>query len=146
MIFPEFSDSARVWVYQANRPFSPEESKNVESLLGEFITDWSAHGKKLKAESHVLTPFHIALCVEGDVQASGCSIDASVRFIKQIGSQLNIDFFNRLNVLLEDGDKFEFVPFAKLKEYPDSEMFNPMINTLGELRHSWKIKVAEFSA
>jgi hypothetical protein len=138
--FPNFSNAARVWVYQADRPFEEEEILGIQNALTAFVDDWSAHGAKLKAEGLVLSKYHIALAVEGNVAASGCSIDASVRFVKKLGEKLCLDFFNRLKLLVEEDGEVEIIPFSSLSERPNCLVYNPMVETLAELRSNWKVK------
>lgn len=140
--FPNFSPDARIWVYQSSRKLTTEEQATIHHELSAFVQEWAAHGAKLKAQGEVISDYHLALVVEGEVAASGCSIDASVKFIKQVGSQHGIDFFNRLNILLADSE--EYVHFTKLSEHLDSEMYNPMIEKLGQLDTNWRVKVADF--
>jgi hypothetical protein len=80
---------------------------------------------------------------ESSTKASGCSIDSSVRFIKEIGSKLKIDFFNRLYVLIEKDGEFKRVHFSDLSEYTNWNLFNPMVKTLGEMRTNWIVPVQE---
>ena len=141
--FQDFNDSAKVWVYQADRPFDEEEKLAVQNALTKFVDEWAAHGAKLKAEGKIISDYHIALAVEGNVAASGCSIDASVRFIKKIGEKLQIDFFNRLKLLVEENGELEIIPFSSLATRPNVLVYNPMIQTLGELRRDWLVKPTE---
>jgi hypothetical protein len=78
------------------------------------------------------------LCANEDfVSASGCSIDSSVHFVKSLGNELHVDFFNRMNVLIFEGENQ-----TKLANYIDavrenSSFLNPTIEKLGELRTNW---------
>jgi hypothetical protein len=143
MMFPEFSDNARVWVYQSDRPLNSTEQSWVQENLTKFVGKWAAHGAKLKAEGQVLSPYHIALAVEGDIAASGCSIDASVRFVKEVGIELKVDFFNRLKLLVEIDGAHEIVPFSDLGDLTKGLVYNPMIENLQQLRNSWKVAPSE---
>ena len=47
--FSELNDTSKVWIYQANRTFSTDELVDITRKLDEFIVQWTAHGKGLKA-------------------------------------------------------------------------------------------------
>jgi hypothetical protein len=102
------------------------------------LSTWKAHGKSLNCNGTILFSQYLILSVDEDIEsASGCSIDSSVRFVKLLGSELNVDFFNRMNVVsivndneIQTSNYFEasngVIPFL-----------NPLIQTLEELRENW---------
>lgn len=142
MINLNLPDSSRIWVYQSNRFFSNDEISFVQNKLNGFIQGWNNHGKNLTADARVLSPSFIILAVnESDLNASGCSIDSSVRFVKQIGEELNIDFFDRLKVLIEKDEEFKYVSIHTLTDYKDCKTFNTLVQTIGEFKNSFKIPV-----
>ena len=80
-------DSARVWVHVANRRMTPDEASAVQLHLDQFVVGWQAHGASLAAEASVVHGWMVVLAVdERPQQATGCSIDASVSALKQIGT------------------------------------------------------------
>ena len=142
--FSSFPDHSQVWIYGANRFFTPEEEALVQEALNEITADWVAHGAEIKASATILlNNFIVLVADEFSTKASGCSIDSSVRFIKEIGSKLKIDFFNRLYVLIEKDGEFKRVHFSDLSEYTNWNLFNPMVKTLGEMRTNWIVPVQE---
>jgi hypothetical protein len=144
MILNDFPETAKVWLYQSDRAFTTAEKITIEKQLSDFINEWAAHGTKLKAQGELVGDFHIVLAVDERVYgASGCSIDASVRFIKSLGDQFGIDFFNRMNFLVESDNGLKLVHFSELKNYPDAYFYQPLIQTVGELRSNWRIKVLD---
>ncbi|MFT7344817.1 MAG: hypothetical protein ACI9XP_001406 [Lentimonas sp.] len=144
MIFSNFTDEARVWVYQADKILPKEYEGEIQQAITEFVAKWAAHGAKLTATGAKISDYHIAFCVEGDVAASGCSIDSSVKFVKSLGEELNIDFFNRLKVLTEENGNTEIVDYDSLTKYSNRKIYNPLITNLGELRKNWLISIPEF--
>jgi len=142
-VFDHFSNEAKVWVYQANKPMSPEQQKRILAKAQEFVEAWSTHGKALSADAAIATPYHLVLAIDGSVQASGCSIDTSVRFIKELGMREGLDFFDRLkSVIVTSDGEFALVPFHSVKNYPECQFFHPMVSTLGELRNKWLMPVS----
>src|SRR5574343_39711 len=139
-LFPTFPDSSQVWIYGANRFFMEREESLVQQAMNDFTAEWAAHGADLRATSAILfNNFIVIIADENVAKASGCSIDSSVRFIKEIGSKLKIDFFNRLYLLIEKDGEVKRVHFADLSNYLDWNIFNPLVKTLGEMRSNWVI-------
>ncbi|WP_236978114.1 hypothetical protein [Membranihabitans maritimus] len=96
-------NSARIWVYQADRILNEQEVQCISKKLERFLSQWNTHGKPLAAEAWLDDSLFIVLAVDEDRQlASGCSIDQSVHFIREIGSRLNIDFFDRMTFSYRD--------------------------------------------
>ena len=144
MLFPELSESSKVWVYTANRVLSDEEVSLLQSETDTFVRGWAAHGTGLKAKGTVIeNRFLVLVADETEVHASGCSIDSSVKFVKSAGAQLNVDFFNRMQLVIRNNGELKYVHVSELKNHPDWEVYNPMITTLGELRSSWCIPISE---
>lgn len=144
MILNDFPATAKVWLYQSDRAFTSAEKITINQQLTAFIHEWAAHGTKLKASAELVGDFHVVLAVDESVYgASGCSIDASVRFIKSLGEQFGIDFFNRMNFLVESTNGLKLVHFSELKNYPDAYFYQPLVHSLGDLRTNWRIKVLD---
>lgn len=144
MYFPEFNANSKVWVYTSNRLLSSEEQTFIQKEIDIFTNNWAAHGSGLKADGIVEYDQFIVLSVdESNVQASGCSIDTSVKFIKAVGEELNVDFFDRLNLVLEKNGEFKRSHISELKESADWNVFNPMITDLKGLREDWKQPVSK---
>jgi hypothetical protein len=142
--FPQLSIESRVWVYQSNRPFTKEEKSNIEVNLNNFVAGWAAHGSQLVAKAEIVNDYFIVLAVdENTAMASGCSIDSSVKFIKEIGQQLNIDFFNRLKVVIEKNGETKMISFSDLTQYQDWNIYNTLVNNLKLLNSSFLIPVVE---
>lgn len=148
MKFETLNPESRVWLYQANRALSPTEINWLQDELNQFTEQWAAHGNQLQAAGKVLNPFFIALAVDlTHENASGCSIDASVRFVKAVGTELQVDFFNRLKMWVEFEDgRTQQVAFRELATYPTNFVFNPLVEKLSELDAKFKVKVADFLA
>lgn len=143
-MFPEFSPNSKVWIYASDRELEAADLQVVDEAMRLFIPQWAAHGNSLFGGYLVKhNRFLILVVDESQAQASGCSIDTSVRFIKDLGAKLKVDFFNRMNMIIEDQEEFKTVHVSDLKDYPEAYVFNPMITTLGELRDSWRVKVID---
>ena len=144
-LFPQLPDTSRVWLYVSDRPFDATESNYIQDALSDFTQNkWATHGTKLMASGSVLMNQLVVLAVDEEVMnASGCSIDSSVRLMKQIGTELKVDFFNRLFVLISKESEIKRVHFQDLNQYADWKLLNPMVSSLEEVRNRFLIDVKE---
>jgi hypothetical protein len=136
-LFANLPDESRIWLYLADRPLEKNEEEWLNAELELFLNSWAAHNNKLRCDGIILFSQYIVLVVdEVFVKASGCSIDSSTHFMKKAGAALNIDFFNRLYVLQQEGGVWVRRPYDLAK----TETFlTPFIQTLGDLRSQWPI-------
>ncbi|MEZ4978399.1 MAG: hypothetical protein R2772_03800 [Chitinophagales bacterium] len=129
----DFPDYSKLWLYQANRLLTGTEQELVALKLDQFTQNWAAHGKALNAKSAILFNSLLVFAVDGSSEnASGCSIDSSVRFVKGVGEDLAIDFMDRTIVLAVDKDKWEI---KKIKDIKAGEIIaDYSISTLREFK------------
>jgi hypothetical protein len=143
MFFPQFRPTSKVWVYTADRNLTDSEQEIIEKELKPFISSWAAHGNELYGGSIIHENRFVILAVdESSVTASGCSIDTSVKFMKELGNKIGVNFFDRLNLIVEHDGNLKRVHISDLKEYLDWNVFNPMVSNLKELRENWCVPVS----
>ena len=108
-----FPMDARLWVFVGDRKMSETEISWLNESLTQFVSSWQTHGKSLDAVGFVLHETALVIVAnENAVKASGCSMDKINHFVKEAGSQLNIDFFQRMNVLRSNSEgKYELARF-----------------------------------
>ena len=143
--FKELPPSARVWVYQADRSFSIADEKMIAQVLTDFCSRWEAHGQPLRASFKVEFHQFIILSVDENIaEASGCSIDGSVRTLKELGNQMLIDFFDRTKIAFMFGGKIEIYPlnelgslFATGQLSSSTRTFNNLTPTQSEWKKNW---------
>ena len=151
MDYKRLADHSRVWIYQSDRVLSDEEVTEINNYGKQFIQNWSAHGSELEAAFEVFHHRFIVLFAdESKVLASGCSIDSSVRFIKDIQNAYQLNLFDRLNIaFMQSGriDTMRMTDFqtaldsAKLK--PDTLVFNNLVETKKEFEESWVVPLKD---
>lgn len=137
----QMPDHSRVWVYQANRPFSASETQAIENYLTPALTQWAAHGAGLNASFEIRFQQVIVIAVDETINAaSGCSIDASTRWFKEMGAELGIDFFDRSTAIVE-GDVVTLLPLTALKNNPlltpSKDVIPLQTESLGAYRSGW---------
>jgi hypothetical protein len=76
-------------------------------------------------------------------QASGCSIDASTRWFKELAANLTIDFFNRDLAVLR-GESLELIPINQIKSQvqagnisPADTILRPLTDQIATYRSAW---------
>ena len=145
--FNTLPEHSRVWIYQANRSFSDEELIEIKQKLDTFITNWTAHGSDLNAGYDIRYKRFIILAVDQTSQsATGCSIDASVRFIQQLEQDYNVDLMDKMNVSYKQG---QFVAHKTLLDFKkmvkdkavskNTIVFNNLVTNIGELNENWEV-------
>jgi hypothetical protein len=141
----------RIWIYQVNRPLSNPEVNVLEAKLSDFADQWSAHGKKLKASYEVCYNRFIVLKVEnGFDEASGCSIDDSARFLRELEKEFNLSLFDRTQMAyLQDnevktcalGDIGRLYASQQLKD--NTPIFDNTVTTGEEYKTKWQKPLRE---
>lgn len=147
--FDNLGQEARIWIYQADRKFRSEEIEMLNEETSKFIDRWTAHGKNLQGSFKIVYNQFLILGVDEDFnQASGCSIDASVEFIRSLEKKMNISFLDRSKVAILIGDMVVLEDFNELKNKikekvikPGDITFNNFITKKYELESSWKSNV-----
>jgi len=144
--FESLPDHSRIWIYQSNRKFSASEKDIIAQELLLFTEQWQVHGQPMKTSFKMyFDQFIILAADEGFNAASGCSIDGSVRILKTLGTQFNIDFFDRDKVAFKkDENNILLFPLSALKEKfsqgvweKDTLTFNNLIATKGDIEKGW---------
>jgi len=145
-----FSPQSKVWVYQSNREFTTSEVAEIQEKLDAFTAQWLAHGHQLKAKAEIIHNYFIVITVDETASnVTGCSIDASVRVLKEIEAQYNLDLFNRFNMAYMADDKVfslnkeDFETLVSIKKItPETIVFNNMVQTLEEFETKWQVPFA----
>jgi hypothetical protein len=138
---------ARVWVYKTARDLSHAEQNLVRDRGAAFTSTWAAHGAPLDATVEVLHGRFVVVAVdEEQAMASGCSIDKSVGFIKNLEYDLNLMLTDRMIVVYEAGGE---ITSCRLQELPqllkdgaitaDTLVFDDLVPTLGDLRTRFRV-------
>ncbi|MEX1192390.1 MAG: hypothetical protein WEA99_10485 [Brumimicrobium sp.] len=146
-IFTGFPDDSRVWLYQTNRPLTNNETEIISKSLEEFIQEWAAHGNKLWGDAAVINPYFVAIAVNDKLTPpSGCSIDASVKKMKELGELVEVDFFTRMKIAIDTESGIQQIDFNELKDREDIDaikIYDPLMSSLGEIRNNWPTRLAK---
>ncbi len=149
--FDKLPDNARVWVYQANRPLSDGDVNAITNALQPALSQWAAHGQALLASARVIENRFVVVAVdEGYNLPSGCSIDASVRTLRQLGESLDIDFFDRSAAVRTTIGTVQTIDLPVIRGAvsdgsltPETTVFNTLVKTKAEFLTNWHLRAAD---
>lgn len=145
--FEQLPAHSRVWIYQAERILTEKEIGIVKQRLTRFCEGWNTHGNGMPTSFELVENQILILAVdESDLGASGCSIDSSVRVLRELESMLGVNLTDqgKVSVRNSEGDLTVF-PALGLKSKVqageltlDQEVINPMIRTKADLHQLWQ--------
>ena len=149
--FNTLPESARVWIYQASRSFNEQELLQIQDELDSFLKTWTAHGNDLQAGYEIRYKRFIVIGLDQSSQgATGCSIDASVRYIQELEKKYDVLLLDKMNVSYKQG---EFVAYKSLIDFKamakqkavskNTIVFNNLVTNKGEYLEHWEVPASE---
>lgn len=150
--FSSLPDSARVWVYGADRELGEAGEKQLLSTVDSFLGEWKAHGTPLSSARDWCEGRFLTVAVDQEqAGASGCSIDGLFRNLKalegSLGAQLvpsGLVYFRARDGHVRAVTRDEFSEAAERGEIDDdTEVFDPSVTSLGEWRGRFKSRAAD---
>ena len=143
--YDTLADDTRVWIYQANRRLSDDEVAQLRPVISNFTNQWVSHNRQLKAFGDVFhNQFLVLMVDETQAGASGCSIDKSVYFVKEIEHAFQISLFDRLTFTYKEGDEVKTAhkdDFAKLFQVGKIDektlVFDNLVKTKKAFDEAW---------
>lgn len=147
----QLSDTSRIWIYQAKEEIEPTILPKIKTELDRFVQQWVSHSNALRADATIHhNRFLILMVDESQAGASGCSIDKSVHFIKDLERQYDLNLFDRMTFTYEkDGqiyaaDRDTFADLYKNGEINDDTIvFDNLIKTKGQMQTEWRKKLGD---
>ena len=148
--FNKMLPESRIWIYQADTQLTDNQVVMIENYLKPAIEKWTTHGSALLASAKVLHHrFVIVALDESNYPASGCSIDASTHWLRELGAELKIDFFDR-SIAYLDNDEIKTISPFQIKQKvqmgivsPQTVVFLNNVNSFSDLFKTWKNQAAE---
>jgi hypothetical protein len=138
--FEKLPEDARIWVYLADKNLAESEMNAVGDYLKIGMQTWAAHGEPLIGGFTFLENLFLIIGVDQKAHLpSGCSIDASTRWIKEINAKFGIDFLTRA-IVVNNTNSLEILPVFQIKQYVEkgliqanSVIYDQQISTKSEL-------------
>ena len=149
--FDKIADNSRIWIYQAHRELNDAEAAAIKKQAIHFIEGWTAHNQTLQASFEIFHNIFLVIAVDQNHNdASGCSIDKSVYFIRQLEKEFNLSLLDRFNIAFRKNSKVQveslnnFVKsYKEDKINDDLPVFNNIIMTKKDLQTKWEIPLRE---
>ena len=149
--FDTLPETARIWIYQCNRSFSDSELEEISKKISVFLEEWAAHGADLQAGFEIKYKRFIVIALDQKINAAtGCSIDASVKFIQDLETTYKVDLMDKMNVSYKQGD---FVAYKTLTDFKkmakdkavskNTIVFNNLVNSKAEYLEFWEVPASE---
>ena len=143
-------DESKVWIYQADHKIDVPVTDKIKSHLYDFTMSWQSHGAELDCYGHVFHNRFLVLVTDESNHPSGCSIDSSVHFVKSIGAQYGIDFFDRLKIGYIDDNEIKLIHKNEFKQAYDDQiitgetlMFNNLVKSKSEFLDEWVVPLKD---
>lgn len=148
--FDQLPSDARLWIFPASRRLSEEERRRVLAEADAFIQQWTAHGMPLSAARELRHDQFVLVGVdEKAAGVSGCSVDALIRRMDQLGRELGVELVDNGPVLYRDGQTIKRVSRAQFTDLvssgevgPDTVVFDNTVTQVGDVGR-WEVRAAE---
>lgn len=116
-----------------------------------FLKEWTAHGSELQAGYEIPYKRFIVIGLDqSQASASGCSIDASVRFIQHLEKKYQVILLDKMNVSYKQGEYIAYKPLADFKKMAkqravskNTVVFNNLVNNKAEYEEHWEVPASE---
>ncbi len=143
--YDRLPETTRVWIYQANKPFPADKVEQIKEDILAFVESWTSHNRNLRAFGDLLHRRFVILMVdESMADASGCSIDKSVYFLKNLQAKYGIDLLDRMNFSYQEGNQVVTLDRNRFAEAyrsgkidDDTLVFDTLVKSKRELDGPW---------
>jgi hypothetical protein len=145
--FEQMPEYSRVWVYQADQQLNAEDEQVLRERLIRFCEGWNTHGNTMPTSFEVLANQILILAVdESGLGASGCSVDSSVRALRELEDQLQVNLTDQGKISLKKpSGELKVIPALGVKARVtageidlEAEVINPSVRTKADLKNFWQ--------
>lgn len=150
--FNSLPDTARVWVYGADRELDDDGQEKLLKTVDSFLDQWAAHGTPLSSSRDWREGRFLTVAVDQErAGASGCSIDVLFRNLKSLEDALGAKLVPSGLVYYRASDghvravtRDEFSEAAARGEIDkDTEVFDLSVTSLAEWKGRFKSRAAD---
>lgn len=147
-----FPDESRVWIYQATKPFREEDIPHINEDIEEFCKQWTSHNRELRAIGGVMHDLFVVLVVDETMAStSGCSIDKSVAFVKNLEQKYHCTLLERSNIAwLDEKEQIHLIPLSDLKHAlteglvnMNTRVFDNLVSNRKDYIQRWTVPLGE---
>lgn len=150
--FANFPDDSWLRVFNAPRDLTQDEVRAVSEDLGDFLRGWASHESPVTGNFEIVHDrFIVVAADESKVGLSGCSKDAVVMRLRDLGNRLGLDFVHSPPLCFRHGDAIrsvqrgEFGELASAGEVKsDTVVFDSTIITVGPYKAGrWEVPASD---
>ncbi len=150
--FARLPDTARLWVFPASRQLDESERTSLLATVDEFLEQWAAHGVPLAVgRDWRFDRFLLVAVDEQATGASGCSVDALVRCLRGVESDIDVRLTDyepivfRTGTSIRTASRTEFSSMAATGDVDLSTVvFDNSITSVGDLQQGrWELAAGE---
>jgi hypothetical protein len=149
--FEEMPANSRIWIYQADRPFAPDEVDWINVRLRSFCEGWNTHGQPMATSFDVMLNQVVILSVDEQSQhVSGCSIDSSVGVLREIENKLGLNLLDAGKIAVVSENAILVSALGSIRTNvnegkigPESRIIDVTVNKKADLRDRWIIPAKE---
>ena len=154
MMFSSLDPDSKVWIFQSTVKLKTKEEAFLKKELDVFLYQWKSHGNNLQADYILYKSHFIIISVDKFFfEASGCSLDKLFKKIKDLGSFLDKDFFQRDYIFFEFSDhKIQNLKIREFKYSLSRNIIKPLviydnsIYLLNQLREEWRKDIVSWKS
>jgi hypothetical protein len=148
----DLPDSARTWVFGANKTLDDPASEVLLVEVDRFLSQWKAHGSPLTVGRDWKYGRFLTVAVDQSTAgASGCSIDGLFRSLKALEPRLGASlvtsgliFYRDTSGAIQSVDRERFTTLGgEGKIQPGTSVFDPTVTTLGEWRARFELEASQ---
>ena len=149
--FDTLPDNGRVWVYPISRRLSDQEAAQLEAMMEGFVQKWLSHQREVHGSGLVLENRFIILSAdEAMTDVSGCSIDSSVRFIREVEQTFGVSCFDRSHLYFQDASgSIVSLDFREIRDAWDrgiiddqTQIYNLQAAHVEDIRTKWMLPLS----
>ena len=142
MLLPDLPDTARLWIFTADRPLSARTTDALQARIEAFLTEWASHGRAVSGAAVVLHDRFLAVAAHLQGGVSGCGIDSMTHAVEGIAQELGFGWADGLQVAYREasGD-VRTVPRPAFRALvrdgavtAETPVFVTTLDSLGDLR------------
>jgi tetrahydromethanopterin S-methyltransferase subunit B len=145
-----FDPNSQAWVFSANRQLKADEENWLSERLEMFTRQWNSHGNELKTFVSILEHQLLVVVVDqSHGQASGCSIDKLMAFMRTIEAELPLDWTDRSKVVLKVSEEIVISSLKTIKERlsdldpNDTLVYNTSASCFKELLNNFEMPLSK---
>lgn len=148
--FETLPDSARVWVFGADREIAGAPADTLLAEVDGFLAGWKAHGVPLRCAREWRDDRFLAIGVDVNAEnASGCSIDGLFRTLQQVQREIGAQLVGGGRVFYRAASGIETTSrdeFARRASNGDVVRDTPVFDTSVTDAGAWRTKFEQPAA